>query len=163
MKWMKGMLVMNLMKMIKVDENDEVNEGENEGGKKPMRLIKHVLETLSRQKGVRKKKIDKGGKHPGEKNDKKNNVDENENDADKYHGHGEYDDTPKEMMKMTTLNMTKAQKTMKLMHITKVIHFIHSFASCTVTHGQGKPMAILTWRQKTKCANFRAPLRGVTE
>ena len=42
MKWMKGMLVMNLMKMIKVDENDEVNEGENEGGKKPMRLIKVV-------------------------------------------------------------------------------------------------------------------------
>ena len=36
--------------------------------------------------------------------------------------------------------------------------FIHSFASCTVTQGQGKPMALLTWRQKTKCANFRAPL-----
>ena len=41
--------------------------------------------------------------------------------------------------------------------------FIHSFASCTVTHGQGKPMALLTWRQKAKCANFRAPLSGVTE
>ena len=40
--------------------------------------------------------------------------------------------------------------------------FIHSFASCTVTHGQGKPMALLTW-QKTKGVNFRAPLSGVTE
>ena len=26
----------------------------------------------------------------------------------------------------------------------------HSFASCTVTHGQGKPMALFTWRQKKK-------------
>ena len=76
MKWMKGMLVMNLMKMIKVDENDEVNEGENEGGKKPMRLIKVV--NIQVRKTI-----------------KKNNVDENENDADKYHGHGEYDGTPK--------------------------------------------------------------------
>ena len=48
-----------------------------------------------------------------------------------------------------------------------VISF-HSFAPCTVTHGQGKPMALLTWQQKTKCANLRAPLSraprsGVTE
>ena len=50
------------------------------------------------------------------------------------------------------------------LHPIHFIHsFIHSFASCTVTHGQGKPMALLTWRQKTKCANFRAPLSGVTE
>ena len=34
--------------------------------------------------------IDTGGKHPGEKNDKKNDVDENENDADT---HDEADDS----------------------------------------------------------------------
>lgn len=39
--------------------------------------------------------------------------------------------------------------------------FIDSFASRTVTHGQGKPMALLTWH-KTKGVNLRTPLNGVT-
>ena len=46
---------------------------------------------------------------------------------------------------------------------TIIYFFIHSFASCTLTHGRGKLMALLTRRQKTKCVNFRALLSGVTE
>jgi len=40
--------------------------------------------------------------------------------------------------------------------------FIDSFALRTVTNGQGKPMALLTW-QKTKGVNFGTPLNGVTK